>query len=548
MADADFPLFRGHAARGPIGWRDGKPVPLDALLRAAQAFAARLPPGGHCINLCEDRLNFILGYAAALIARCTMLLPHSRAPEVIEELQRGHAGAQTIADHDDAEHPGGLRIDARAWPAASGSEPAAMPVIPAAHPAAILFTSGSTGAPQPHAKSWGSLVRAAQAAQARLPVGSGSTLLGAVPPQHMWGFEMTVMLPMQAGCAVDAGCPLLPADIAGALGRLPGARWLVATPLHLQACVSSGQRMPPLAGVLCATATLSPELAQAVEQSCGGALWEIYGSTETGALATRQAAREPLFRTMQGVTLQAQGGQTQARGGQLDAPLVLGDLLELHNDASFALRGRAADLIKIAGKRGSLAALNAELARVPGVLDCAFWLRDAPGEQRVAAFAVAPGLTAAQITRRLRKRVDPVFLPRPLLLVDVLPRNRTGKLSHESVQELAARHGLAAAAPDAAAGWLQVPHAHPALPHHFPGNPIVPGVWLLSLVEQAARERFGEALRIDGVPDARFRHVLRPGEPYRIELTRIAPDRLEFTVNSRQARIADGTLSVRGAP
>jgi len=49
------------------------------------------------------------------------------------------------------------------------------------------------------------------------------------------------------------------------------------------------------------------------------------------------------------------------------------------------------------------------------------------------------------------------------------------------------------------------------------------------------------------VPDARFRRVLRPGEPYRIEITRIASDRLEFTVESRRARIADGTLTVRGA-
>jgi acyl-coenzyme A synthetase/AMP-(fatty) acid ligase len=149
---------------------------------------------------------------------------------------------------------------------------------------------------------------------------------------------------------------------------------------------------------------------------------------------------------MEGVILQAQSGQTLARGGQLDAPVALSDLVELHDDATFALRGRPTDLVKIAGKRGSLAALNAELSRVAGVLDCAFWLRDAPGEQRVAAFAVAPGLTAARIIGQLRKRVDPVFLPRPLLLVDVLPRNRAGKLSQESVRELAASHGLAAAA------------------------------------------------------------------------------------------------------
>ena len=542
----EFPLLRGFPPDAPLGWRDGRPVALRRVLQAAHGLAALLPRDSHCINLCEDRLNFITAFAATLIARSTTVLPHNRAPDVLEELSRLHPGAQTIADHDDAQHQGGLRLDARDWPGASLT--AEVPSIPAAHRAAVLFTSGSTGAPQPHAKSWGSLVRAAQAAHARLPVAAGSVLVGAVPPQHMWGLEMTVMLPLQAACAVDAGCPLLPADIAAALARLPGPRWLVATPLHLQACLASGQPMPPLAGVLCATAALSAELAQALEQTWGAPLWEIYGSTETGALATRRPAREAQFRAVDGVTLQDAAGGTQARGGQLDEPVTLGDLVELRDARSFELRGRTADLVKVAGKRSSLAALNSELLRVPGVRDGVFWLRDAPGEARLAAFAVAPDMSAAQVLAPLRKRVDPVFLPRPLILVPSLPRNRAGKLTRESLNELILQYGLASAPADGAARWKRVPHNHPALPHHFPGDPIVPGVWLLSLVEDAARERFGEALRLRGVPDARFRRILRPGEAYRIELTRVASDRLEFVVESARARIADGTLIVQGAP
>jgi len=542
----ELALVRGFTPDGPLGWRDGRVVTLRRVLQAARALAAQLPQDGHCINLCEDRLNFIVGFVAALMARSTTVLPHSRAPDVLAELALLYPGAQSIADHDDAEHKGGLRLDARDWPGAGLR--AEVPSISATHCAAVLFTSGSTGIPQPHAKTWGSLVRAAQAAQARLRIGAGNVLLGAVPAQHMWGFEMTVMLPLQAACSVDAGCPLLPADIAAALARLPAARWLVATPLHLQACVASGQPMPPLAGVLCATATLSAELALAVEQSWGAPLWEIYGSTETGALATRRPAQETLFRAVDGVTLEDSAGKTVARGGQLDQPVTLGDLVELRDPTCFELRGRTADLVKVAGKRSSLAALNSELTRVPGVQDGVFWLRDGPGEARLAAFAVAPGMDAAHVLAQLRKRVDPVFLARPLILVPSLPRNRAGKLTRESLSELIARHGQATAPADGLPRWQRVPHTHPALPNHFPGDPIVPGVWLLSLVEDAARERFGGTLRLRGVPEARFRRILRPGEAYRIELTRVAGDRLEFVVESARARIADGTLIVQGAP
>jgi acyl-coenzyme A synthetase/AMP-(fatty) acid ligase len=51
---------------------------------------------------------------------------------------------------------------------------------------------------------------------------------------------------------------------------------------------------------------------------------------------------------------------------------------------------------------------------------------------------VAPGLTASAILAELRKRVDPFFLPRPLCLVDALPRSANGKLPRESLRALSA--------------------------------------------------------------------------------------------------------------
>ncbi len=56
---------------------------------------------------------------------------------------------------------------------------------------------------------------------------------------------------------------------------------------------------------------------------------------------------------------------------------------------------------------------------------------------------VAPELDAASLTEQLRKRIDPVFLPRPLLFVERLPRNSTGKLPHEALQSLVARNPAA---------------------------------------------------------------------------------------------------------
>ena len=124
------------------------------------------------------------------------------------------------------------------------------------------------------------------------------------------------------------------------------------------------------------------------------------------------------------------------------------DVLEITGDDEFLLHGRTADLVNIAGKRSSFGYLNAQLTAIPGVIDGAFFLRGGgdhdggdhdggdAGIARLAAAVVAPGLDANTLVEHLRRRIDPVFLPRPLLMVDRLPRNATGKLPLQALQAL----------------------------------------------------------------------------------------------------------------
>jgi 3-hydroxymyristoyl/3-hydroxydecanoyl-(acyl carrier protein) dehydratase len=190
------------------------------------------------------------------------------------------------------------------------------------------------------------------------------------------------------------------------------------------------------------------------------------------------------------------------------------------------------------------------LIRVPGVVDGVFWLPDAApgtagesGDARLTAFAVAPGIDKAAIVARLRDRIDPVFLPRPLLMVDSLPRNAAGKLSRDGLRALAA-----SAQGRQSQEWQRVGASHPALPGHFPGNPVVPGAWLLALVERAVREQFGEGRQVLGMPAASFRSLLRPDDRFRIVLDRTAEDRVAFRIEGEAALVADGTLQMSAGP
>ena len=213
-------------------------------------------------------------------------------------------------------------------------------------------------------------------------------------------------------------------------------------------------------------------MAREAEEKFETRLLEIYGSTETGQIAIRRTAETEVFSLWSGVRLRADNGQVYAHGGHIEQMTPMCDVIELIGEDEFTLHGRTADLVNVAGKRSSFGYLNAQLNALPGVEDGAFFLREndggaATGITRLAAVAVAPGLSSGDVIESLRSRIDPVFLPRPLLLVDRLPRNATGKLPQAALHSLLRQSKRVHA--------LDIAADHPAYAGHFPQMPILPG-------------------------------------------------------------------------
>ena len=388
-----------------------------------------------------------MGLAASLLARKICLLPPTRTPEVIRQLAAFAPDVFCLTDEDDCD----VALPQMRFPPPSTARTAAdrdpwrVPEIAVDQVAAYVFTSGSTGVPVPYAKTWGKLVRCVRDGAARLGFADGRShaVLATVPPQHMYGFESSVLLALQSSGALCAEHPFYPADVCSALEALPRPRTLISTPIHLRALLASQTELPAADLIVSATAPLPRELAREAEQRFQAPLLEIYGSTESGQLATRRTARDEEWRLWPGVCLTLEEGRAWARGGHLEQPTPMCDELEPVDAERFLLRGRLADLVNIAGKRSSLSYLTHQLTSIAGVDDGVFFFPEEPhpseaGVTRVAAAVVAPGLDAARLIEALRQRIDAVFLPRPLLFVERLPRNSTGKLPREALRSLAA--------------------------------------------------------------------------------------------------------------
>lgn len=426
----------------PILWGRGGHLSRNRLFAKVDAFAETLPECDYAINLCNDRTTFMVGLMAALKRGQVVLLPPSRTVGVLHDFKRrfphSHvmiAGGAEDVDLGRIEGPlspldlDSLRVD--------GSE---VPFRPRPEQiAAMAFTSGSTGETKAHEKTWRSVETGAWLAADRFGLTEETGIVATVPPQHMYGLETSIFYPLIAGCSVHTSRPMLPTEIQRALIEVKTAkRLLVTTPIHLRSIVRTELAWPDIDAVISATAPLSAELAGLAEKQLNAPVYEIYGCTEAGSIASRRTIGSDIWQFYKGVEFSATDteGRPIVLGGHVMEPTALSDVLDPLDRTRFRLIGRAADQVGIAGKRASLGDLDGKLRAITGVDDGVFIARGNDGDGRVRRLAclfVSAGLDEQAVMAELRSVIDPAFLPRPIRRVERLPYNELGKLPRQEL-------------------------------------------------------------------------------------------------------------------
>ncbi len=456
-----------------IAYTHHQALTANDFLRDCAWLATRLPRQRYLLNFCKNRYLFAVGMGAAALNQQTMLLPPTYNQGMLSQLQDNYPDLYVLHDENMPEISDFLCFKVR-YPVIPGyafsrdlEEAFSVPEIPADHVIAYVFTSGSTGQPVPHAKTWGSVTRNAQAQLRRIREDANFpnetfTVLATVPPQHMYGLESSVLIALLGGQTFSAAHPFFSQDICTELERLPRPRVLVSTPFHLRAWMDSGMELPSVDLIISATAPLSMQLAESIEAKFQIPVQEIYGCTETGQIATRLPTANQVWQTYGQVEImQIDGGNDSqgsvvAQSDYISSPTELNDVLEVIDKNHFRLLGRKVDQVNIAGKRSSLGYLNYQLNTIDGVQDGVFFipdkvdaLKEKCGETRLVAFVVASGISKTDILNALRNRIDAAFMPRPLFIVNELPRNSTGKLPQHLLAELAQQLQAKQSAPEA---------------------------------------------------------------------------------------------------
>lgn len=440
VGEALIPLSASRDPERVLIWQGDQPVTQGTIFAQAEVLAGELPDKRYALNLCNGRHTFLVGMMAAILRGQLVVLPNDRSERFAELLTRDLPDHYAMADDGRSDYPAQtLDLRGRMGDRTPVRE---VPMVPAERDAIMVFTSGSTGEPQPHIKALAPFEFVARASSDRFNLAGleGGTIVATVPSQHMYGMETTVALPLWSPLGVHADKPFYPSDIAAALAQVPAPRVLVTTPVHMRTLLASEAKLPPIHMTISATAPLSQQAAQSFEQRFETEIYEIFGFSEAGTVATRRTVLESSWLTCEGLTLHRTSSGSEVRGAHLPQPMPLNDVVELQDSRRFELLGRTSDNINIAGKRTSLAGLNALLNGIEGVVDGAFFQpeeSEGKGTARLIVFVVAPDLSSQRIGRELRRSVDPVFLPRRIFHVPSLPRSETGKLTRAALAELA---------------------------------------------------------------------------------------------------------------
>jgi malonyl-CoA/methylmalonyl-CoA synthetase len=340
--------------------------------------------------------------------------------------------------------------------------------------AALLYTSGTTGRSKGAMITHGNLIFTATALKDAWEIGDADILLHALPIFHAHGLFIALNTALLAGAAMH----FLPKfTIDAVVDRLPRSTLFMGVPTFYARMVAD----PRVDETLCrhvrlfisGSAPLSVPTCEAFRSRTGHDILERYAMTETIVITTNplHGNRVPgtVGYALAGVTVRVidEAGHERPRGeiGEIalqgpnvfagywrlpevtaseftaDGSFKTGDLGSLDTDGRLTIVGRNKDLIITGGYNVYPGEVEAVLARLDGVADCAvIGLPHADfGEGVVAVIERRPddvSLTQEGVVEALSRELARYKLPKAVVVMDSLPRNALGKIQKNELRRM----------------------------------------------------------------------------------------------------------------
>ena len=455
----------------------------DAALRFARVLRARgVAPGDRVALILHNGIEAAIAWYGTWRAGAVVVPLNAQARERDFVPWLRHSGARLLvhgAGHDDAARAAAEAGVPTLVPEVDGDPASAFashdtadadPALPGAEAlAAILYTSGTTGAPKGVALSHGNLAANATAIIGYLHLTGADSIVSVLPHYYAYGASVLHTHLAVGARVVFEDNLVFPQAISAALAR-ERATGFAGVPSTFALLLDRGQLheydLSGLRWVSQAGGAMAPALTRRLQAALPHAdLVVMYGQTEASARLTwlpparLDAKLGSVGIAIDGVQLQVrredgaqaaagEHGEVWARGpnvmcGYWNAPeataatlvdgwLRTGDLGHLDDEGYLWLAGRRSDMIKTGAHRVHPQDVEEAIAELAGVREVAVaGIDDALLGQAVAAFIVAEpaaGLTELKVKAHCRERLATYKIPKRVDFLAELPKTASGKI------------------------------------------------------------------------------------------------------------------------
>jgi acyl-[acyl-carrier-protein]-phospholipid O-acyltransferase/long-chain-fatty-acid--[acyl-carrier-protein] ligase len=333
--------------------------------------------------------------------------------------------------------------------------------------AAVLFTSGTEGAPKGVVLTHGNFLANVAQLQARAPIGPTDRAVSALPLFHSFGLTAGIVLPLATGIRTGLHPSPLHYRVIPELARKLEATILFGTDTFLAGWGrrATAEHFSSLRAVVAGAEPVKAATRADWLTRFGATILEGYGATETGPVLALNDLDDPrpgsVGRLLPGIEYRLEpvagvdgdrllvrgpnimaGYLRAGRGSEVEPPAEgwydTGDIVRMDEDGRIAIIGRAKRFAKVGGEMVSLAAIEALAAEVwPGEPVGAAALLCPRKGQRVVLAIANPSVDLDALRAHAKAAgVAEIQLPSELRLLPEIPVMASGKTDFLRLQAL----------------------------------------------------------------------------------------------------------------
>lgn len=415
-----------------------------------------------------------------------------------------------------------------------------------------FFTSGSTGTPKRIKKQFKMLAAevAFHASNQKHLIDKKPVMVSSVAPYHMYGLLWRFFFPLANNIASDLDIVFTPEELQKKQSIYDKILF-ATTPSFLDGITRYQNQYifkNNCIGIYSSGSLLQPKTSRDAYDMFGASPFEIFGSTETGGVASRQQknGQEWTIFTPVNVTLTENNELLIESDFSCENPYLMSDIVEKTSENTFILKGRGDRMVKIAEERVSLPEIEDRLCEYKYIeksyasaisshdrnIICIIITLNDSGKENIIKNGRHQFIK--ELKQYLLNFFPNVVLPRKIRIVNTIPVNTQGKYIKSDINAMFESNlaepimqNIIKTDSNLSADLTFLKDSS-YFNGHFPNHPILPGVIQIYFVLLLIKQYFNVEMNDYRILKLKFSNLILPDTLVHLDLKKIAENEFTF--------------------